>query len=102
MSDLHTIHAHMLYYNSLLAEFQKAVIFVKDTANPAIKDVENEEQTRDAMKVECEHILRGINRIEKLCQTQVQRLTNASYLVRFSTTNLTPPLITQLSREKVN
>ena len=91
INELHTLHAHMLYYNSLLAEFQKAVTFVKDTANPAIKDDENEQQVRDAMEVECEHILQGINRIEKQCQTQVSRLSNARNLVRFSTTNLASP-----------
>jgi hypothetical protein len=91
INELHALHAHMLYYNSLLAEFQKAVTFVKDTANPAIKDHENEPQVRDAMKVECEHILQGIKRIEKQCQTQVLRLSNARNLVRFSTTNLASP-----------
>ena len=99
MNELHTLHAHMLYYNSLLAEFQKAVTFVKDTANPAIKDDENEQQARDAMEVECEHILQGINRIEKQCQAQIMRLSNARNLVRFSTPNLASPLIAALQGE---
>ncbi|KAF8650649.1 hypothetical protein AX14_008585 [Amanita brunnescens Koide BX004] len=80
MNDLHTIRAHMLYYSSLLADFKKAVTFVKKTHNPAIEDVKNREQIQIIMNRECEHILQGIDRIEKECVTQDSRLKNASHL----------------------
>jgi len=80
MNHLHTIRAHMLYYSSLLADFQKAVTFVKETRNPAIGDVKNDDQIRKTMKRECDHILTEITRIEKDCQMQDERLENASNL----------------------
>ena len=101
MNDLHTIRAHMLYYSSLLADFKKAVTFVKKTHNPAIEDVKNREQIQIVMNRECEHLLQGIDRIEKECVTQDSRLKNASHLVRVVTANLASSLITLLSRAKV-
>ena len=82
MNNLHTIRAHMLFYNSLLADFQKAVVFVKNTPNPALAGAANKEQARGAIEKECNHILRGISRIEKDCQMQDMRLKNATNLVR--------------------
>ncbi|KAF8319594.1 hypothetical protein F5887DRAFT_905459 [Amanita rubescens] len=80
MNNLHTIRAHMLFYNSLLADFQKAVVFVKNTPNPALAGAANKEQARSAIEKECNHILRGISRIEKDCQMQDMRLRNATNL----------------------
>ncbi|KAF8623750.1 hypothetical protein AX15_006193 [Amanita polypyramis BW_CC] len=80
MNDLHTIHAHMLYYTSLLADFRKVITFVKETSNPATEDAENKLEMQEAMDKECDHILHSINRLEKDCQTQDLRVGNAVYL----------------------
>lgn len=77
MDDLHTIRAHMLYYISLLGDFQKAVTFVRNTPNPA---AESTQKARDMMYGECDHILREISRLEKDCQTQDLRLKNVVHL----------------------
>lgn len=99
MNHLHTIRAHMLYYSSLLADFQKAVTFVKETHNPAIENAKNREQIRYTMDRECNHILTEITRIGKDCEMQDERLDNASNLVcRHS--KLFIPLITLLPGQK--
>jgi hypothetical protein len=100
MNHLHTIRAHMLYYSSLLADFQKAVTFVKETRNPAIGDVKNDDQIRKTMKRECDHILTEITRIEKDCQMQDERLENASNLVCVFTASFASPLITLLPGQR--
>lgn len=100
MNHLHTIRAHMLYYSSLLADFQKAVTFVKATHNPAIGDVKNRDQIRNTMDRECDHILAEITRIEKDCQMQDERLENASNLVRIFTASFASPLITLLPGQR--
>lgn len=91
MNNLHTIRAHMLFYNSLLADFQKAVVFVKNTRNPALAGSANREQARGAIEKECNHILQGIGRIEKDCQMQDMRLKNATNLVRVIIANVHRP-----------
>ncbi|KIL59755.1 hypothetical protein M378DRAFT_131254 [Amanita muscaria Koide BX008] len=75
-NHLHAISAHLLYYISLLADFRKAVCFVRDTPNPAVKDVYQTEDMDNAMKVECDHLLHQISRIEKDCKMQELRLAN--------------------------
>lgn len=99
MNHLHTIRAHMLYYSSLLADFQKAVTFVKETHNPAIEDAKNREQIRYTMDRECNHILTEITRIGKDCEMQDERLDNASNLVRRHSKPFIP-LITLLPGQK--
>ncbi|KAK2462780.1 hypothetical protein APHAL10511_005171 [Amanita phalloides] len=75
-NELHGIRAHMLYYRSLLADFQKAVTFVLKTHNPAMEDAKNKEEMQKVMQKECDHILHGIRRVEKDCEMQDLRLKN--------------------------
>lgn len=86
--DLHILKAHLLYYRNLLEDFRKSVLFVQETANPAMQhpSVTDEERARSAsiMKKETEYLLSEIERLESQRSMQVMRLRNVMDLVHFA------------------
>ena len=83
-NHLHAIRAHLMYYDSLLADFRKAVCFLRDTPNPAVHDAYQTEGMKDTMKKECNYILGEISRFDKECKMQELRLENVINLVRIA------------------
>ncbi|KAF9037772.1 hypothetical protein BJ165DRAFT_1416932 [Panaeolus papilionaceus] len=87
--ELHVIRAHHLHYSSLLEDFKKTVVFIRDTKNPAMKNVppEDKEFSRQIMNRECANLLSEIERLENSRRMQDKRLKNVMNLV-FSTVNI--------------
>jgi len=87
--ELHIIRAHHLHYSSLLEDFEKTVIFVRDTHNPAMESLPKKEREYSAhlMKRECANLLSEINRLEMGRTMQDKRLKNVMNLV-FSRVNI--------------
>lgn len=81
--ELHVIRAHHLHYSSLLEDFKKTVVFIRDTKNPAMKNVppEDKEFSRQIMNRECANLLSEIERLENSRRMQDKRLKNVMNLV---------------------
>lgn len=84
--DLHILQAHLLYYRTLLDDFRKSVVFVQETANPAMQDssVNDKERTdsETILKRETDYLLSEIERLESQRSMHVMRLKNVMDLVR--------------------
>ncbi|KAJ7031642.1 hypothetical protein C8F04DRAFT_1110130 [Mycena alexandri] len=87
--ELHIIRAHHLHYSALLEDFRKAVAFVRDTSNPAMDALPEEERTfsRGLLERECKNLLSEISRLELGRSMQDKRLKNVMNLV-FSSVNI--------------
>ncbi|PPQ75298.1 hypothetical protein CVT24_007521 [Panaeolus cyanescens] len=81
--ELHIIRAHHLHYSSLLEDFKKTVVFIRDTKNPAMHNLPPEEKqfSRDMMVRECANLLSEIDRLENSRRMQDKRLKNVMNLV---------------------
>ncbi|KAF9045252.1 hypothetical protein BJ165DRAFT_1346493 [Panaeolus papilionaceus] len=90
--ELHTIRAHHLHYTSLLDDFSKHVIFIRDTPNPALQGYNTPEQDKSfnkaIMERECFTLLSEIKRLQSDLNMQERRLKNVMGLV-FSSVNIT-------------
>lgn len=62
--ELHIIRAHHLHYAGLLEDFRRAVVFVRDTRNPAMDAVEGAHYSRKVLEKECYNLLSEIERLE--------------------------------------
>lgn len=85
--ELHKIRAHLLHYASLLEDFHQAVIFVRDTTNPAMdaeSHIDEKESSADLLKSECGNLLMQIERLQMSREMWDSRLTNVMHLVRVS------------------
>ena len=82
-NELHIIRAHQLHYSSLLADFRKTIIFIRDTKNPALDSLSPEEIafSRRLMDRECANLLTEIERLEMGRKMQDRRLKNVMNLV---------------------
>ncbi|KAF4609856.1 hypothetical protein D9613_010436 [Agrocybe pediades] len=95
--ELHVIRAHLLHFESLLQDFHKTVMFVKDTPNPQMQPVVDgvvdeefekvKERSASMMERECGNILLEIERLERSRQMQEKRLKNVMDL-GFSSVNI--------------
>ncbi|KAG7445230.1 uncharacterized protein BT62DRAFT_897935 [Guyanagaster necrorhizus] len=87
--ELHIIRAHHLHYSSLLEDMKKAVTFTRDTPNPAMDNVPEEEKqfSRTLLEKECRNLLSEIGRLEMSRRMQDKRLKNVMNLV-FSSVNI--------------
>ncbi|KAF7760200.1 hypothetical protein Agabi119p4_10876 [Agaricus bisporus var. burnettii] len=90
--ELHRIRAHLLHYASLLEDFKKTVIFVRDTHHPALDNTDyftpQESQcSKTLMNQECTNLLNQIERLELTRKMQDKRLTNVMQL-GFSSVNI--------------
>lgn len=83
--ELHIIRAHHLHYSSLLDNFRKTVEFVRDTLNPALESLSEEDRTESklVMKRETHTLLSEIERLKKTRGIQDKRLKNVMNLVCF-------------------
>lgn len=82
-NELHVIRAHQLHYSSLLADFKKTVLFIRDTPNPALEgtDTEGKASSDGMMKRECAMLLNEIERLNMSRLMQDKRLKNVMNLV---------------------
>ncbi|KAJ2925316.1 hypothetical protein H1R20_g11757, partial [Candolleomyces eurysporus] len=80
--ELHIIRAHHLHYSSLLEDFRKTVEFIRDTENPALADLSEEERdwSLTIMKRETSNLFGEILRLEKSRRMQDRRLRNVMNL----------------------
>ncbi|KAF9219670.1 hypothetical protein BS17DRAFT_788901 [Gyrodon lividus] len=89
--ELHILQAHLLYYQSLLQDFQKAVVFVQRTPNPAMNHPSVAEQERShsasLLKRETDNLLSEIERLERQRGMQSSRLKNVMDLA-FASVNI--------------
>ncbi|KIJ15856.1 hypothetical protein PAXINDRAFT_11434 [Paxillus involutus ATCC 200175] len=78
--ELYILQAHLLYYQSLLEDFRKSVVFVQRTLNPAMYDPSVTEQERSQsaslLERETKHLLSEIKRLEGQRCIQSSRLKN--------------------------
>lgn len=83
--ELHIIRAHHLHYSSLLDNFRKTVEFVRDTLNPALESLSEEDRAESklVMKRETHTLLSEIERLNKTRDMQDKRLKNVMNLVCF-------------------
>ncbi|KDQ11807.1 hypothetical protein BOTBODRAFT_46216 [Botryobasidium botryosum FD-172 SS1] len=83
--ELHVIRAHLLSYASLLEDFRKSVVFIRDTHNPAMDCTSIDEETRNSdrtlLNKECGSLLSEIERLEMNRKMQDARLQNVMDLV---------------------
>ncbi|PBK66955.1 hypothetical protein ARMSODRAFT_1020926 [Armillaria solidipes] len=87
--EMHIIRAHCIQYSSLLENLRKTVVFIRDTPNPAMDTLPQEENqySRTLLEKECRNLLSEIDRLEMSRRMQDQRLENALNLV-FSNVNI--------------
>lgn len=88
--ELHVIRAHHLHYLSLLEHYTKHVNFIKNTPNPAMEAIEEQERkmSEKLLARECNNLLNEIKRLESELAMQERRLKNVMNLV-FSSVNIT-------------
>jgi hypothetical protein len=81
--ELHIIRAHHLHYTSLLDDFQKHVIFIRDTHNPAMEAFSDKvrKDSKSIMHRECENLLTECKRLKGELHMQERRLKNVMGLV---------------------
>jgi hypothetical protein len=82
--ELHVIRAHHLHYSSLLEDFRKTIEFIRDTENPAVSSLNEEDRkwTTEIMSRETSNLLAEVERLEKGRRMQDRRLKNVMNLVR--------------------
>ncbi|KAF9226325.1 hypothetical protein BS17DRAFT_729410 [Gyrodon lividus] len=87
--ELHKLQAHLLYYQQLLQDFRKSVVFVKSTPNPAMEAEPVTERTASAelMAKEVDNLLSEIDRLDGQRSMLSDRLKNVMALV-FATVNI--------------
>ena len=87
--ELHIIRAHHLHYASLLEDFRKSVIFVRDTTHPALDALPQAEReaNHEMLNRECASLLSEVERLETARKMHDMRLKNVMNLV-FSSINI--------------
>lgn len=94
--SLHSLQAHLLHYQALLHDFDKSVVFVKQSPNPAMEPIDDEgakkesdvkDPTKELMERECDNLLSEIDRLERKCSIFISRLKNATELA-FAAVNI--------------
>jgi len=88
--ELHAIRAHHLHYISLLDHYAKHINFIKNTPNPAMDGINDEDRIKSSKLLmrECDTLLVEVERLHKELGTQEKRLKNVMDLV-FSSVNIT-------------
>jgi hypothetical protein len=83
--QLHVVRANLLHYESLLEDFRKTVVFIAETPNPMLENLDTPETiafVKDLMRRESANLLDEIARLEQNREMQDHRLKNAMNLVR--------------------
>ncbi|KDR77304.1 hypothetical protein GALMADRAFT_246652 [Galerina marginata CBS 339.88] len=88
--ELHIIRAHHLHYQSLLDDFSKHITFIRDTHNPALEHMSEEDRrfSKAIMARECANLITESKRLNAALHMQERRLKNVMGLV-FSSVNIT-------------
>jgi len=83
--ELHIIRAHHLHYTSLLDDFSKHITFIRDTHNPALEHLSEEERqfSSKIMERECANLLTESKRLKSELYMQERRLKNVMGLVSY-------------------
>jgi hypothetical protein len=99
---LHRIRAHLLHYASLLDDFQKSVVFIRDTPNPAMNVLpEGQARSEQPLKSECDNLLGEIKRLEAWRSMLDKRVKNLMDLVGvLGLSRLTHELTEQVVRDR--
>jgi hypothetical protein len=88
--ELHALQARLLYYESLLHDFQVSISFIENTPNPALESEgiygEVRKASNELMKKECGNLLGEIERLEKRRRMLRNRLKNMLDIVDSSQT----------------
>ncbi|KAK0230350.1 cora-like Mg2+ transporter protein-domain-containing protein [Armillaria fumosa] len=81
--EMHIIRGNCIQFSSLLENLRKTVVFIRDTPNPAMDTLPQEEKqySRTLLEKECRTLLSEIDRLEMGGRMQDQRLKNALNLV---------------------
>ena len=84
--ELHIIRAHHLHYLSLLDHYTKHINFIRDTPNPAMDDINEEDRKSNAKLLdrECDNLMNEIKRLNSELKTQERRLENVMALVSYN------------------
>ncbi|KIJ63951.1 hypothetical protein HYDPIDRAFT_112438 [Hydnomerulius pinastri MD-312] len=87
--ELHILQAHLLYYQTLLEDFRKSVIFVQETPNPAMDALPEMDRSHssDLLRQESNNLLSEIERLEGQRNMQSSRLKNVLDLA-FASVNI--------------
>lgn len=82
-TELHKIRAHHLHYSILLSDLEKHIVFIRDTRNPTMDDMEQEDRdnSKETMDRECQNLLTEGERLRSELSMQELRLKNALTLV---------------------
>ena len=85
--ELHIIRAHHLHYTSLLDHYTKHVTFIKNTPNPALDGLSEEDRIFSAKLLhrECDNLINEIERLSSELSMQERRLKNVLSLVSYTT-----------------
>lgn len=86
-----------MHYTSLLEDFKKTVLFVKDTHYPALDNEKyftpkERQDSIELMDQECTNLLNQIERLDLTRKMQDKRLTNVMHLVRLLIPKARPPV----------
>lgn len=81
--ELHVIGVYHFYYLSLLDQYTKHVTFIRNTPNPAMDALNEEERvlSQELLNKECDNLLNEIKRLQSDLDMQKQRLKNVMGLV---------------------
>ncbi|EGN97186.1 hypothetical protein SERLA73DRAFT_183836 [Serpula lacrymans var. lacrymans S7.3] len=85
--ELHVIHAHLLFYSTLLEDFSQSVTFVLETPHPGMEGLAGDNQESNLLKRECNNLLSAIKRLEGIRDMHGKRLQNVMHLA-FATVNI--------------
>ncbi|KAF8527528.1 hypothetical protein BU17DRAFT_81731 [Hysterangium stoloniferum] len=86
--ELHKVQAHLLSYEPFLDDFSNAVLFLRNTHNPAMDSLPQKErrESKDLLQKECRNLLLEVDRLKMNRKIQNNRLKNVMGLA-FSSVN---------------
>ncbi len=75
-TELHTIRANNLHYSLLLHDLEKQILFIRDTRNPIMENInpEDRKNSRETMHRECQNLLTEAKRLRTELSMQEFRL----------------------------
>ena len=84
--ELHIVRAYHLHYMSLLNHYTKHVTFIKNTPNPALDGLSEEDRICSAKLLhrECDNLINETERLSSELSMQERRLKNVLNLVSYT------------------
>jgi hypothetical protein len=77
--SLNSLQSYLLQYQTLLHDFKKSWVFLKENPNPAMSAFDCGAIEAIMMR-ECNNLLSGIDKLERKCLMFIERLKNATAL----------------------